>query len=231
VALGHAEEEKVIAQNPGAGRRVRLRLKDEHREMAYLSRDEIAAYLAAAERAYWPLAMFLLGTGARIGEAVAVQWGDIDLAGRAVIIRRVQKKGGVVGSTKSDKERRVAIGETLAIMLADRRARAGEHVDDLAGELVFTNRSGRAFRPKGVSTTWHKKTLATAGITKPVRLHDLRHSAAAAWIKAGLPLVFVQAQLGHASIQTTLRHYGHLDEGFMQEAAAKADAAVFRARS
>lgn len=95
-------------------------------------------------------------------------------------------------------------------LLGDRRARGGEHVVDLDAERVFPNRVGRPYQPQDISNLAHKQTLAAAGIARPVRLHDLRHSAAAAWIAAGLPLVFVQAQLGHATIATTMKHYGHL---------------------
>ncbi len=36
-----------------------------------------------------------------------------------------------------------------------------------------------------------------------IRLHDLRHSAATLWLKAGLPLKLVQELLGHASMTIT----------------------------
>jgi integrase len=43
-----------------------------------------------------------------------------------------------------------------------------------------------------------------------------------------LPLVFVQRQLGHADIATIVGHYGHLEHGFLQDAAARAEAAIWR---
>jgi hypothetical protein len=50
-------------------------------------------------------------------------------------------------------------------------------------------------------------------------LHALRHTAAAAWLATGQPLIFVQRQLGHRSITTTEEHYGHLESSFVREAA------------
>ena len=44
---------------------------------------------------------------------------------------------------------------------------------------------------------------------------------------AELPLVFVQAQLGHATIATTMKRYGHLEPTYLRDAAALADQAVF----
>ena len=55
--------------------------------------------------------------------------------------------------------------------------------------------------------------MEAARIERPVRLHDLRHSSAAATLAAGEPLVFVQKQLGHSDIYTTQRYYGHLERG------------------
>ena len=41
-----------------------------------------------------------------------------------------------------------------------------------------------------------------------VRLHDLRHSAAVAWLQAGVPAVQVSRWLGHAQPTITLNVYG-----------------------
>ena len=42
-----------------------------------------------------------------------------------------------------------------------------------------------------------------------------------------LPLVYVQSQLGHADISTTVRYYGHLERSYMRGAAAQAEEAVW----
>ena len=93
---------------------------------------------------------------------------------------------------------------------------------------MFPNRAGRPYQPQDISNRAHKRAAGRRpGIARPVRLYDLRHSAAAAWIAAGLPLVFVHAQLGHATIATTMKHYGHLEPTYLRDAAALADQAVF----
>jgi hypothetical protein len=43
-----------------------------------------------------------------------------------------------------------------------------------------------------------------------VSFHSLRHTNASLRIEAGQNIKYVQLQLGHASIQTTLDRYGHL---------------------
>jgi integrase len=92
---------------------------------------------------------------------------------------------------------------------------------------VFLQPDGRSFDRSCVSKGEHQRALKAAGLRRTVRLHDLRHTAAAAWIAGGLPLVYVQQQLGHANIGTTERHYGHLAESYLGDACAKANVAVF----
>jgi integrase len=53
------------------------------------------------------------------------------------------------------------------------------------------------------------KALTRAGVPF-VRLHDARHTAATLLLRANVPMVKVQAVLGHSSIQTTIDTYAHL---------------------
>lgn len=63
--------------------------------------------------------------------------------------------------------------------------------------------------------------LKRAGISGRVRVHDLRHTAAALAIDAGVHPKQIQAMLGHANIEITMDTYGHL---FESSAANAADA-------
>jgi integrase len=77
---------------------------------------------------------------------------------------------------------------------------------------------------------WHEAALADAGL-RDMPLHSLRHTAAAAWLAVGHPLIFVQRQLGHRSITTTEEHYGHLEGAFVRQAAAQTEEAIAAARA
>jgi integrase len=78
---------------------------------------------------------------------------------------------------------------------------------------------------KTVSRDWHKQALRAAGI-RDMPLHALRHTAAASWLLSGHALIYVQRQLGHASITTTESFYGHLEESFLKGASAKTEQAI-----
>jgi hypothetical protein len=68
--------------------------------------------------------------------------------------------------------------------------------------------------------------LRRAGL-RHIRFHDLRHTYTSLLIAQGAHPKYIQAQLGHASIQTTLDRYGHLMPEIHQAEARKLDLLVF----
>jgi integrase len=47
---------------------------------------------------------------------------------------------------------------------------------------------------------------------RPLRIHDLRHTAVALWIASGASPKEVASRAGHTSVSTVLDRYGHLYE-------------------
>ncbi len=145
-------------------------------------------------------AMFFLGfrTGLRLGELFELRWGDLDLeGGRAYVERSVHR--GTISTPKGGRGRTVNLTrETVEVLSAHRH---------LKGELVFSTRTGEHLTRNMSKHPWARITAA-AGL-RTIRQHDMRHSFASQLVMAGAPLVYVQQQLGHADIQTTMR-YAHL---------------------
>jgi integrase len=231
-ALKEAARRGLISRNPCDAVR---QLPVAQVELEYLRMHEIGPYLSACSRHYRPLAEFLIGTGTRVSEAIAVRWADIDLDGRMVLIQRQRGRGGAqdTAATKGRRFRSVQLGPRLTTTLAEMRAAACD--DD---GWVFVRplpRRGRHARKASVAPPhrktvhdWHEAALRDAGL-RDMPLHALRHTAAAAWLAAGNPLIFVQRQLGHRSITTTETYYGHLESSFVRDAAALTEAAIQRA--
>lgn len=238
VCLNRAVGDGLIAVNPAAYVQT---LPLAHLERDFLRLEEIGLYLQACPQAYRPLAETLIGTGMRISEAIALTAADVDLRSHAVIVSRSAKDGGRIGSTKSDRFRRVEIGPALRDLLADHIARRMEHATGTDRDaLLFVAPVRRTKTDKGrwssagelgqldrctVSRGWHKEALQDAGL-RDMPLHSLRHTAAAAWLSTGHPLMYVQRQLGHSQITTTERLYGHLEETFVRRAAADTERAI-----
>ena len=167
-------------------------------------RAEEARRLVAAARDEWERALLLfpLATGTRMGEQIAIRWGDIDWMSRMVHIRQSAPHGKEIASTKSGRHRAVPLTPELASAL-----RAIEH----QGEFVFVNEDGTRLRPG----QFHGDALGRAEARKGCRRipwHGLRHSFASILVSGGTPLRVVQRWLGHSSI-TTSERYGHLAPG------------------
>ena len=240
--LNAAVDDGKIAVNPAVrlGRFSRGLNEHEARKVEALTVDELARVLAIATKLYAEYTDFLhvLGwTGLRLGEACALQWQDVDLAGRFLEVRRtvgVRARRLLVGAPKSGQARRVDLPGTLASQLAERQSvHAAEAA--LAGRepsaWVFPSPTDPA-KPLNAEhlrfKVWYR-VLQRAKL-RGVRLHDLRHTYASLLLQAGEPIGYVKQQLGHSSIQVTVDRYGHFVPGANRSAvdrlAAKTDPAV-----
>src|SRR5215212_938357 len=211
------------------------RLPADAAEIDFLRLGEIDGYLDACADHYRPLAEFLIGSGARVSGAVAVCWQDFDFEHRVVRIYRQRARDMQrTARTKGKRFRGVQIGprlcRTLQTLQAGRRDTRSNDPDWVF--LCPRPTRGRYARRETIAPPhrktvhdWHEATLNDAGL-RDMPLHCLRHTAAAAWLATGHELIFVQRQLGHASISTTEKHYAHLKVKFMADAAARTEAKI-----
>ncbi len=232
MTLGEAVRRRHLPVNPC---RYVPELPVERTEIDYLRLDEIDRYLDACADRYRALAEFLIGTGARISEALAVRWPDVDLDAGVVHISR-QRARGTDGTTptKGKRFRSVQIGPRLMANLQGvRDERRTRGLDD-GGWLFlcpaprrgrYSDRTQPVPPSRKTAHDWHEWALEDASL-RDMPLHSLRHTAATAWLSTGHPLIFVQRQLGHRSITTTEEHYGHLEVSFVRQAAAQTEALI-----
>jgi len=142
------------------------------------------------------LTRFLLATGQRIGECLAVTWLDVDLVAGTVAVDhtviRVKGRGLVRKGTKSKAGERTLL--LLSWALDDLRARhsAGVHLED----AVFTDSRG-GLRDPSNTRRMLRKALDRAGF-EWVTSHNFRKTTATLLDDAGLPARLIADQLGHA---------------------------------
>jgi integrase len=216
--LARATRDGAIARNPASSgdRDDPLELPYERPAMRALTREQARAYLDACPGWYRPLAEVLLGAGLRVGEAIALEWSDIDWDAGAILVTKTVKVGGV-GTPKGDKTRSVAVADYLLEVLREHRAGRGA----LGGPVFPHPTPGLALTRHAVRRRGHMPAVEDAGLPVGVRLHDLRHTAATLWLAAGASIYFVQQQLGHADIKTTIDLYGHPDQAAHRQAAER----------
>lgn len=197
------EREEVLETNPF--HRMHLALRLPKRLPRALVREDISRLLAAAKRAdlaATPSAFLglldrmvielLFTTGMRIGELTAIRVHDV-----AVDEGRIRIMG------KGSRERQVfLVDEAMKGVVRRYLTLRAAAVAATAGDHFLVNSRGSPATP-----TFIRKRLAklaeTAGVTRKVTPHMLRHTAATQLIEAGVDIRYVQKLLGHHSLTTT----------------------------
>lgn len=185
-------EDGILDENPCIG----MKVKDRGRTTepsTHLTLDEVSKLLAVATD---PAVALAIGTGMRSGELRSLRWKDVL---EDEIIVRYGKPGE---PKKNGKVHRIPI-LPLARQALEKLPRSHE--------MVLPTVTG-CYRPKGrfIDAADWKRWKAAAGITRPVRPHDLRHTTATllltgAW---GEPwsLEAVKELLNHSSVKVTERY-------------------------
>jgi len=230
--LNLAVDDETIAVNP-AQRLGKIARTDKTKRMDPLTREELSRLLGTFGEKYpehYPLALTLARTGMRIGEALALQWGDIDFTGRFITVQRGFSRGRLE-IPKSGRARRIDMSQQLTdTLLALRTCRKEEALAKGWGtprEWIFTTEAGTTLDLNNWRNRIFNRALEKAGLRR-VRVHDLRHTFASLLIQDGVSLAYVKEQLGHHSISVTVDIYGHLTPGANREAVDQLDDAPIR---
>lgn len=207
------------------------------------TRQEVKAFLAAAEGRWRPLLLTAVFSGLRASELRGLRWQDLNLSAGTLTVGQRADRYNEIGSPKSESGwRTIPIPPALVDALKAWKEQCPK------GELglVFPTGAGNVeslanIRRRGVVPTWER-----AGVVVPSGkvndkgepimrakyegMHALRHFYASWLINRKsdggleLPPKTVQARMGHSSIMVTLDTYSHLfpsaDTGAEMESAA-----------
>ena len=207
--------------------------RQSHKEMQTLTKAQVGRLLASTENGrYGPLWTLLVGSGIRVGEALALTWDDVTLDGdRGVLnVRRSYAKAGPgrweVAEVKTKRSRRrIELPATVVGALLDLHDRQTVEMRDAGdlwqpyahGQPLFTDQYGRIPEPTNINRALDK-ALEDAGLPHR-RVHDLRHTHATLLLEQGVPLVTVSRLLGHSGIAITADVYSHVTSVMRHEAA------------
>jgi integrase len=233
-ALAHAVKHGLLGRNPCDNV---TPPKFHQAEMKVLDEERIHQLLEAARSTeYYPLFYFMLFTGCRRSEALALRWRDVDLLMGQVSINRSlhQLRDGtfVFRQPKTARSRRlISLPPSASIVLREHHEkqlalRSTLEMPLTDDDLVFGHYDGKPYLPDTITHYWIKLTrrLGLEGI----RLHDARHTHATLMLKANVHPAVVQRRLGHASITTTIDTYSHLVPEIEQMAAVRFDEGLAR---
>ncbi len=203
-ALGNAVRWKLVPRN--VCDLISLPRQVKHKPRTLTKEQAVQLLKASQGHPLEPLIVLALTTGMRHGEIAALRWHDIDFEARTLEVERtvsfISGHGYIEGEPKTEKSKRTIVLPRFVIRSLERcrlrqlemRLRAGSLWQDR--DLVFCNAIGDYRNPATTSQAFHR-LLARTGIP-PMRIHDLRHSAATLLIVVmKMPPNLVQELLGH----------------------------------
>lgn len=209
-AVGQAVRWGLMPTNPVRETRLKRRQKKEVKALSDAQMDEYRARLEAwcggnengPKRGEGLLEIMdvIRGSGARIGEVLALRWSDVNLdEGTITIAGTTDEQGGRKDAPKTDSSRRVIPVAPIALE-ALKRQHAKPYRQYL-GDAVFPTRTGRY---RTVSNTETRLRKARGDLT--IQPHDFRKTVATR-IEAKHGIYAASRYLGHSSTSVTEQAY------------------------
>ncbi|HET6143882.1 MAG TPA: site-specific integrase [Candidatus Acidoferrales bacterium] len=196
--------------------KLRLPARESRYEAPYFTIDQVKQILALAEEPWHTLFSVLALEGLRAGEALGLQWGDIDLDRQLLHVRRSAWYGKVQTTKSQSSETVLPIPNALAVILREYRDKWKPNPEG----FLFVTRNGRP--PSSNNVVEHHLWVILDALGFPrCGLHAFRHSHTALLLDSGATPKVVQRQLRHADARTTLEIYGHVVGDAHREAVEK----------
>lgn len=169
------------------------RARKEKKLPSILSKEDVVKIIeAAATFKQQVLLTFVYVTGARLSETIHVKIEDIDS-------HRMQVR---INHGKGNKDRFIILPQILINLLREYYRREKPEI-----YLFNAKVKAQAYSPRSVQLAMQQSKLK-AKITKKGSIHTLRNCYATHHLEGGTDLVFLQEQMGHKNLRTTIRYIG-----------------------
>lgn len=186
----------------------------EPRDRVYWRSEEAVAFIDWAlaqdprEHPYYPMFVLLVTCGLRLGEALALDWKDVDIAAGTLrvvaTLVQVDSRTFLLNPPKTRRGRRVVHLPAKAVQALGLREPKPEGP-------VFRGLTGKPPLRGTLATSLHR-ACARAGVPE-INVHGLRHVAAHLALQAGRDAHAVRRRLGHEKVTMTLDHYDYAEIG------------------
>ncbi|MEE8584822.1 MAG: site-specific integrase [Acidobacteriota bacterium] len=228
--------EQLVRSNPVKDPRRKRIPKKPRLQRDALTRDEVRALLEVVEGRDRAMLMVALLAGLRRGEAMGLEWRDIDFDGMAIRIERQCQwcytreinpgQGWFLKDPKSEAgKREIDMSPVLRRELYQWHLRCGRP----AGEQRVFQSIRDSSRPVTIGTVqlFMQKAVESASVRSEISYHWLRHTFGSLKLRQGEDVAYVSKQMGHSSVNVTLDIYCHVIDKSMPAAAAKTDELLF----
>lgn len=252
--MKYAVEKKYCFRNPFSYYKMPKKILDEgrrqekkRRETKYMTevqRDYFLMFLNTHKRMYSDLYKFLMFTGMRISEGIALKWDNVDMLNKTISVESRYTKYYDYNDRKTYQEydsptktiaseRKIPVNNIVYdILLVQRELQKSQ-----PSEFVFTDRQNRALKYinvhnslenliKRINITLQNSDNEHQMIFPKVTTHYFRHTFATMCLEKNIHPRIVQQYLGHSSYATTMNTYSHVSKNTGQTEMSKFDYAL-----
>ena len=186
-------------------------------DINHLTIDELKKVKAECKKSfpqYYTLLYTFMGTGAREGELFALTKDDFIPKENCIRINKQYTQRTLLPYTKTTSSNR------YVYFFDDLKEVLEKHIETLSPDnpILFPNTKGGYIDAHNFRKRVFYKLLKLCGITKRVRLHDLRGSYIDTTISSGLSIKFTQNNVGHARAETTTNIYARNNSDMINKA-------------
>lgn len=196
--------------------------KAKREKVKHFDNDELKSFLKYLDtldlsryRYYYEITLykFLLATGCRINEALALSWSDIDLDNAVVHITKTLNYKQETNSPKSKTSLRdIDIDQATVSMLKQYRLRQtkeawkiGKSESVVFSDFIHEYPNNRTLQTR-LRTHFKRAKVTNIGF------HGFRHTHASLLLNSGIPYKELQHHLGHSTLSMTMDIYSHLSK-------------------
>ena len=178
--------------------------------LAYLDNLDLNKFRYCYENTLYK---FLLATGCRINEALALSWSDIDLDNAVVHITKTLNYKQETNSPKSKASYRdLDIDQATVTMLKVYKVRQiqeawkiGKTESVVFSDFIHEYPNNRTLQTR-LRTHFKRANVTNIGF------HGFRHTHASLLLNSGIPYKELQHRLGHSTLSMTMDIYSHLSK-------------------
>ncbi|MBO1436076.1 tyrosine-type recombinase/integrase [Meiothermus sp. CFH 77666] len=206
---------ELIHRNPVAPVKIKAPREAKAKAGRALELHEVQALLTALDAHSDPRTALslrlMLACGLRLGEALGLQWQDVDLEAGVLKVSRAYSAGRITGPKTHTSARTVPIPRATLERLRAYRDWWREKLGAYPPQGMWVFAGNNLDKPLEYRAPAHLLTRVAKKLGIPhVRVHDLRHSYGSHLLANGAPLELVSERMGHANPNITLGVYRHL---------------------
>ena len=195
--FSYAFDKGYITENPVAGLKIKKGLSQTIRELP--PDEEIRIIKNSWDKPFGMFAYWILYTGLRRSELLALTWEDVDLEENTVQVNKTLYYDNGRAAIKPPK---TAKGDRVVPLMSALRKRL-----EPGTGLIFTNTKGDYIAEKQFQRLWGRYAEQTGITSTP---HQIRHAYATMLFDNDVDAKDAQELMGHAQLSTTQNIYTHI---------------------